>query len=484
MRRLGTLLALLLGFAVWPAAASPPTTAVSLVISELDPDQSGQDTLEFVELAGPPGMPLAGYRLVFFSAGSTPPRAYRVVRLDGQQLDARGRLVVGSPLVANVAVVAWEINGLQNGGGTPDAVALYRDDAAPLTPTPAGLVDVVVYGDRDDPSFRARFDPRNPPPLQPLDRPTTAIGRTSSGSFASDLPPSPGFPNAPVRLNELLGDGSVELLGMPGTSLGTSRLQVWDGAGSLLAERPLSGVLSRGGSFPGSLLLPPFAAAVPAAGETRVLILLAEGEVVDALALGGQPGPILQQLGLPLAPLPREGLAVGRVGGLGAAFGPVIPSGGGPNQLPPVATVAIGEARGPAGLPLRCPGPPAWSGRTVRLEGVVTARLRRGGENIAVLQDEGDGDPLSADAILLPGLVELAVGERVVVRGSPTLREGQAVLANAVLEQRLGSAALPSPLVIPAGPLTPCDWARWDSMRVLLPAGGSCREPAGAAREW
>ncbi|MBM3428643.1 MAG: hypothetical protein FJX95_07660, partial [Bacteroidetes bacterium] len=122
----------------------------TVVINEVDCDQAGPDTQEFVELYGTPNMSLNGYTIVFFNGNNS--LAYSSFDLDGYSLDANGFFVLGNPMVPNVDMIFdhGASGFLQNG---PDAVALYLADAtswpvdAPVSAT--GLVDAIVYGTAD-----------------------------------------------------------------------------------------------------------------------------------------------------------------------------------------------------------------------------------------------------------------------------------------------------------------------------------------------
>src|SRR6187401_200834 len=94
-------------------------------IAEVSPDQPGTDALEFVELAGPPGLRLDGYRLVFFDSGPNSAAAYRSVDLRGHAIGSGGRLVIGAAPVDRLDLLAWTIDGIRNAGSRPAAVALY-----------------------------------------------------------------------------------------------------------------------------------------------------------------------------------------------------------------------------------------------------------------------------------------------------------------------------------------------------------------------
>jgi hypothetical protein len=122
----------------------------NVVINEVDCDQPGADTQEFLELYGTPNMSLNGYAVVFFNGSNN--LAYASFDLDGYTLDANGFFVLGNPLVPNVDLTFDPgANGaMQNGA---DAVALFLADAtawpvdAPVSNV--GLVDALVYGTGD-----------------------------------------------------------------------------------------------------------------------------------------------------------------------------------------------------------------------------------------------------------------------------------------------------------------------------------------------
>jgi len=124
--------------------APMPLTVVHLVLAELDSDQTGTDTAEFIEVAtGVPNVTLPDYSLVLFNGGSA--AAYRVVNLEGLTTNAQGLILVGGPaLVPTPQVILPGANNvIQNG---PDAVALYETvlpDAS--APTATGLLDAVVH---------------------------------------------------------------------------------------------------------------------------------------------------------------------------------------------------------------------------------------------------------------------------------------------------------------------------------------------------
>ena len=124
--------------------------AQNIFINEIDADQPGSDSTEFVELFGPAGTSLDGYVLVFFNGGDAVNGSYQSVDLMGMSIPSSGFFVVGNANVPNVNVVIPN-NSIQNGA---DAVALYSNttiDQWPngTAPILTGAVDAVVYGTAD-----------------------------------------------------------------------------------------------------------------------------------------------------------------------------------------------------------------------------------------------------------------------------------------------------------------------------------------------
>jgi Predicted extracellular nuclease len=127
-------------------------------------------------------------------------------------------------------------------------------------------------------------------------------------------------------------------------------------------------------------------------------------------------------------------------------------------------TVPIGAVQGRgAASPL--------AGETVVVEGVVTGNFRQhlGGW---FLQDDGDGDDATSDAIFVLGGGDAGIrsGDRVRVRGRVTeTGDGDATLTalEAIGIEVLGRGEPPAPLVLDA---PPADWERLEGMRVRISA--------------
>jgi hypothetical protein len=119
----------------------------TIVINEVDSDNAGGDTQEFIELYGNPNTSLDGYVIVFFNGSSN--QSYESYDLDGMSLNDQGFFVLGNAAVPNVDMIFGD-GDLQNG---PDAVALYQangEDFPTNTPlTTDNLIDALVYDTND-----------------------------------------------------------------------------------------------------------------------------------------------------------------------------------------------------------------------------------------------------------------------------------------------------------------------------------------------
>lgn len=125
------------------------TSDPCLIISEINADNPGLDTTEFVELYHTSGQraSLDGYTLVFYNGNGN--IAYKVLDLKGHNTDDRGFFLVGSMDLLPKPAIPLPPNTVQNG---PDAIAIYHTSAAryseKMNVTTVGLVDAVVYMSR------------------------------------------------------------------------------------------------------------------------------------------------------------------------------------------------------------------------------------------------------------------------------------------------------------------------------------------------
>jgi hypothetical protein len=223
----------------------------SIVINEVDADQSGTDAAEFVELFGPANTPLDGLVVVFINGSND--LSYAAFDLDGYTLNADGFFVLGNAGVANVEIT-FAGNFLQNG---TDAVALYQADASDFpndtAATDTNLVDAIVYdtNDNDDTALLALLTPGQPQINEGGQGSTTGhsnsrvpdggTGRVTSTYVQQD--PTPGASNSPVFvvINEVDSDTPgndtaefVELFGTPGLSLDGHVLAFFNGSNDSL----------------------------------------------------------------------------------------------------------------------------------------------------------------------------------------------------------------------------------------------------------
>lgn len=209
----------------------------SIVINEIDADQSGADTQEFIELYGTPGTVLDGHVLVFFNGNNATDASYFSIDLTGS-IPNSGFFVIGNPGVPNVNLVIdpGSSGAIQNGA---DAIAIYSGAALDwpngTSPSTVGLVDAIVYGtdDAEDVSLIEIFVSGQ---AQANESPsgTNSISRVPDGgnpldlsSFISQLPtPGASNNNAPTagcidaaacnyNPNATVADASCLYLGFP-----------------------------------------------------------------------------------------------------------------------------------------------------------------------------------------------------------------------------------------------------------------------------
>lgn len=118
---------------------------IMLLINEVNADNPGVDTSEFVELYHTSGqsVSLDNFVVVFYNGNKN--RAYKVVPLNGFRTNNEGFFLMGSSSVLPRPDIILPNNTIQNG---PDAIALYygegpyRED---MRITRKGLVDALVH---------------------------------------------------------------------------------------------------------------------------------------------------------------------------------------------------------------------------------------------------------------------------------------------------------------------------------------------------
>ena len=133
---------------------SASSSFAAITINELDADQSGTDSAEFIELydGGLGDTSLAGYSLVFYNGSND--QSYRTVDLNNLTTNATGYFVIcgDNSLVDHCDLdLATNTNLIQNGA---DAIALYQAEAADFpngTPvTNHNLISALVYDTNDN----------------------------------------------------------------------------------------------------------------------------------------------------------------------------------------------------------------------------------------------------------------------------------------------------------------------------------------------
>ncbi|XP_029432828.1 uncharacterized protein LOC115075968 [Rhinatrema bivittatum] len=124
-------------------------TEHQLLINEVNADNPGLDTSEFVELYHTSGqnVTLDGYYLVFYNGKFN--TAYKVLNLNGHMTNERGFFLIGSTTVTPYPSIILPSNTIQNG---PDAIALYfgrgiyREN---MRVTSDGLVDALIHKSKE-----------------------------------------------------------------------------------------------------------------------------------------------------------------------------------------------------------------------------------------------------------------------------------------------------------------------------------------------
>ncbi|MGD1858989.1 MAG: DUF4347 domain-containing protein [Leptolyngbyaceae cyanobacterium] len=215
-----------------------------VIINEIDADTAGTDALEFIELydGGAGNTALDGLVLVLYNGNGD--KVYDAIDLDGQTTDANGYFVIGSAAVANVDLVEFTTDGLQNGA---DAVALHVGNAADFSNgtavSTANVVDAVVYdtNDADDAGLlplitaggQLNEDANGEKDTHSLQRIPNGGGSLRDTSSFAALIPTPGAANLPgVEFTQATytsseGDGTSNVVTVTrGSAIGAASVQV------------------------------------------------------------------------------------------------------------------------------------------------------------------------------------------------------------------------------------------------------------------
>lgn len=261
--RLGVILALLASLLVAaPTASSLASAGAGVFINEVNYDDVGTDTMEFIEVAGAAGTDTTGWSIVLYS-GSTPTAATTY----GSPSVLAGTLPDLDESGIGVAVVEYPTNGIQNGDA--DAIALldpagtvveflsYEGVVTASNGPAAGMVSTdigVEDSNTDDGSLQRTADCDTW--LGPI--PPTRGGLNASqatdcdGGDGGDGGDGPATPAEDVFLNELHYDNDgadtgefVEVAGPAGTDLAGWEVALYNGAnGERYGTIALAGMLS------------------------------------------------------------------------------------------------------------------------------------------------------------------------------------------------------------------------------------------------
>lgn len=175
-------------------------------INEIEVDNAGTDTAEFIEILGPPDSSLNGFVLVFFNGNAISPAnaSYRIIDLDRFRTDTGGYFLIRGPGIpdphptTNVSDTLVNVNGgfIQNG---QDAVALYRKPTYTNNTSPVitDLTDVIVYHNANgniDTNLLVSLNATE----QFADNQVSVLARipNGTGNFVKDSTPTPGHTNS------------------------------------------------------------------------------------------------------------------------------------------------------------------------------------------------------------------------------------------------------------------------------------------------
>jgi hypothetical protein len=178
------------------------TNSQTIFISEIDYNQSGTDTEEFIELYNPSDneISLEGYAVVLFNGSNN--LSYASYYLDGYSIGGKSFFTIGH--LNEVSYTMPSSHSIQNG---PDAIALYKDSknlfpkGSPLTTT--NLVDAIVYGstssDYPNDIFSLVTDvnhlKESASAQESIQRPQNEMGNLRENNSFVLGPPSPGYNN-------------------------------------------------------------------------------------------------------------------------------------------------------------------------------------------------------------------------------------------------------------------------------------------------
>ncbi len=108
---------------------------ILLTVNEVEYNERGIDTGEYIELFGLAGLDVTGYSIVLYNGDPQQLRPYREIPLQGT-IPTDGFLLIASESVPNVDHVAFTTEGIQN--GDPDGIAIVAPDGV--------VTEAIAYG--------------------------------------------------------------------------------------------------------------------------------------------------------------------------------------------------------------------------------------------------------------------------------------------------------------------------------------------------
>ncbi|MFY7988260.1 MAG: endonuclease [Flavobacterium sp.] len=169
-----------------------------VVINEIDADNPGSDTKEFIELkSNVPNFSLDGYVIVLFNEGTI--ASYNAIDLDGYVTDANGIIHFGNSGVTPSPSIVVSANYFQNG---PDVAALYQANASDFpfgtSPTSLNLIDAIAYSNSNTTTASNLMTALNitvsTPDIETTNSISKSVQRKNDGTYEVKAP-TPGMPN-------------------------------------------------------------------------------------------------------------------------------------------------------------------------------------------------------------------------------------------------------------------------------------------------
>lgn len=163
-------------------------------INEIDSDQTGTDTAEFIEIKWTPNTSLNGYIVVLFNGSSD--TSYDTIDLATATTDANGLYVI------------FPSGSIQNGA---DAAAIYQDLATNFPSdtgtTTTNLIDAIVYGtnDADDTGLLTGLGET----IQYNETTTESLNRADDGSYYTAAPSAGAVNNVLSTQNKHIESVSI-----------------------------------------------------------------------------------------------------------------------------------------------------------------------------------------------------------------------------------------------------------------------------------